>query len=1136
MLHKFVPDVPSRGSTPDRAFASVAFLSGGSQVAIASTVSDQALQLFLTSDLSSGSKPASALMTSRAPRSDNGLLVALDALGEHIAVGCDGAEALLFDAVLLGFEKSLVRFTTPVHAVSFRPGRSVPELAVAGEDAKIRIVNVRDITSAVDLTGHNDAIKSLAFSHDGDYLASVDTMGDLHVWDLRGSKPLSARVLRNAMPATGTDLKDMGRMSWHPNGKLLAIPGVSKDINLLDTKTWRTAYSLKGHAKPLTAVSFSHDGSMLACTDQSGKMYFWMANATEISPFKTIKNPSIVTDFRWHPSKNDLVMVTESYEVEYFQNIVSLAQPATRSFNEKTSKDTDMDLFADEKRASSTRNKSIEDQFEFDDDPDVGLDNFVEDDDGNGYAEEIVTRGDSHNYYKRQITATSRPKSSILGNSSLGLSGLGPQTDIQECFQPGATPFKGAKRYLAFNLLGTVYCVEQSSQAVIHISHHDKSHRDFSFQDHNRFTMAALSSRGAAFASDPNNTAHEFSSMSASASTASLIEYKAFENWNTTGFGTGNNGWSVQLTAGETAKCLCITSKGVVVATCARYLRFISLSGVQTHVRSLPGAVVALAGEGEFVAVVYHAGGTFHGDQQLAYMLLNVLKGVVTVHKDALPVSPGSTLQWLGFSDSGFLATYDSCGVLRIMTPFEDHAWIPAFDGRVARDGKQITYWPIGFTDSQLMCIICKGGDAYPAPPKSIISDIGLKIPLLTIDGSTHDEEESLIRSRILAINALGRCHASAESFSKERELKNKLFDTIDKQVIKQVMAACKAEKTWKALELAGTLTSVKAIDAAMKVAVAYKLSTLANKINQLKETFMKREEEMMKRQSRSFIQSFHINGTSQVVAPSAEPSNTKVEVSRMQAAVTGSSPPSSGLGLKSPYKGENDDEERSIRDFANEGTAITTANASVAESFKRIGKGLFGLSKMELKTKEEMSAPAKVKNPFAVGSLASAKPPAATINVNGSNGAGKGVASVGSFLQDLKDVKSKDVKAVREKEDLAKKRKQESITGFFSKKAKQDGSIDKSAPDSFQEEEPLTTSPNNDISESQAPLVDDEMDLDAELNKLRDTEDCLLNGKGTENEGVKEAVEKENVTSPPYTTEEKGKGKLVDPEVGVMN
>ncbi|KAJ3224794.1 hypothetical protein HDU81_008347 [Chytriomyces hyalinus] len=1131
--------------------ASVCFTGGGSQVAVSGNGAAQdgadasVMRVYMLEDIEAireregetGSEtPLLPLLCARPRRPDDGSVLSMHCQDDHVVFGLQSAEALLYDALLLDFEKTLVRVTTPIHAVRFRPRpnkllRPVQEVAVAGEDADVRIINVQDIKNTQVIKGHSDAIKSLAFSSDGDYLASVDTSGDLHIWDLRGPKALSLRVLRMALPATSTDLKDMGCVSWHPSGKFLAIPGVHKEINVLDTKTWKSAYTLKGHSKLLTAVHYSHDGSMLACSDQSGKVYFWDANQHEIQPFKTVKSTAVVTDLCWHPSKNDLCLVTENMELDYFFNVETpnktrnAASDSSAKVNDLNSMFRDTDPIPNDSMRSNTFKKKVahleaaameEDEFPFNDDLD---DNFVVDDDGNGYAEDIQTRADARRYYNKQSSSSRAMTISGAGGlADLGSIGV-TQTDIQESFQPGSTPFRGTKRYLAYNLLGTIYCVDQSSQSVMHISHHDKSHRDFSFQDHFRFTMAALNSHGAVFASDPNSNIHELSGNPSVAPSNSVIEFKAFENWGAPG---ENNGWNVHLPTSETVKAICLSGHGVIVATSARQLRFISFSGIQTDVLSLSGNVVAMTGDGDFVGIVYHLGGTVHGDQNMGYMFLNVSKGISTLRKDSLPLSPLATLQWIGFSESGFLASYDSCSVLRIMTPHDDFAWRPVFDGRVACEGKQFYYWPIGLTDTQLMCIICKSGDKFPAPPKSVISDMDLKMPLLPVDGVMNDEEDSLIRAKVVAIHTIGKIHSSGDSAVKERDLKMKLLGEIDKKILKQIMAACKIQKTEKALELAGTLNSVKSVDAALKVAVAFSLTGLANKINQKKQLMMKRDDEMMKRQARVAYGSQHHPSTA---APKA--GANRVTPATPEPPKKHSSVDSDGTVETSRHAEESSGTEYAMPDGANpyhddgmddeHDNRRTSHGPPPSTEKKRSGRGLFGLGRMEpsaTKPKiEEHSgsyssgvAMEKVKNPFAVSNMpAKAAMPAAVTSA--ASATSKASASVGSILQDLKDVKQKESQAIKEakltkeaKEEQAKKRKQESIKEFFTKKPKSD---DADAERATEEEQSGALPADN------TPASADDMDLDAALNALSDGPT---------------SVEKENESYPNRSWEEKGK------------
>lgn len=80
----------------------------------------------------------------------------------------------------------------------------------------------------------------------------------------------------------------------------------------------------------------------------------------------------------------------------------------------------------------------------------------------------------------------------------------------------------------------------------------------------------------------------------------------------------------------------------------------------QRFVSSLAGPVVALAGNGDNLAVVSHASIPLpSGDQVLEFMLLNV-RNQKQLLAGRLPLSPASTLTWLGFTEAGSLSSYDS--------------------------------------------------------------------------------------------------------------------------------------------------------------------------------------------------------------------------------------------------------------------------------------------------------------------------------------------------------------------------------------------------------------------------------------------------------------------------------------------
>ena len=85
-------------------------------------------------------------------------------------------------------------------------------------------------------------------------------------------------------------------------------------------------------------------------------------------------------------------------------------------------------------------------------------------------------------------------------------------------------------------------------------------------------------------------------------------------------------------------------------------------------VSSLPGRPVAVAAQGTLLAAVWHAGmPAAEGDQCLAYCVCDMATQA-SLHSGPLPLSAGTSLTWLGFSEEGLLAAYDS----KVCKAFED--------------------------------------------------------------------------------------------------------------------------------------------------------------------------------------------------------------------------------------------------------------------------------------------------------------------------------------------------------------------------------------------------------------------------------------------------------------------------------
>lgn len=106
------------------------------------------------------------------------------------------------------------------------------------------------------LHGHRRFVKSVAFSPDGNTLASLGFGDTIILWDLKTRKPVGP-------PLKGHPSADY-RFAFSPDGKILASASRDKTITLWDLKT-RTPLGppLTGHKDIVPSLAFSPDGRLL---------------------------------------------------------------------------------------------------------------------------------------------------------------------------------------------------------------------------------------------------------------------------------------------------------------------------------------------------------------------------------------------------------------------------------------------------------------------------------------------------------------------------------------------------------------------------------------------------------------------------------------------------------------------------------------------------------------------------------------------------------------------------------------------------------------------------------------------------------------------------------------------------------
>jgi len=211
-------------------------------------------------------QPAGSLAVGQQVRS-----VALSPNGEILATGdatSDSSGNIRLWSVHTHRMLALLRTNDlgPVLAVAFSPEGNT--LASGSAGGKIRLWDVRTYRQlGKELTGTQGQVNSMAFSPNGSTLASGGSDARVRLWDVHTHHQIGA--------LTGTQ-GAVNSVAFSPNGMTVAGGGADDTVRLWNVHTHHQIGSpLTGHADHVRSVAFSPDGKTLASGSSDGTVRLW---------------------------------------------------------------------------------------------------------------------------------------------------------------------------------------------------------------------------------------------------------------------------------------------------------------------------------------------------------------------------------------------------------------------------------------------------------------------------------------------------------------------------------------------------------------------------------------------------------------------------------------------------------------------------------------------------------------------------------------------------------------------------------------------------------------------------------------------------------------------------------------------
>ncbi len=151
-----------------------------------------------------------------------------------------------------------------ISSVAFSPNGEV--IASASDDKTIKLWRVQDAQEITTIAGHTNSVHTVAFSPDGNILASSSHDKTIKLWRMRDGQEVYT--------LSGHSNSVYG-IAFSPDGEILASSSWDRTIKIWRVKDGQEIRTLTGHMNLVYFVAFSPDGEILASSSWDRTIKIW---------------------------------------------------------------------------------------------------------------------------------------------------------------------------------------------------------------------------------------------------------------------------------------------------------------------------------------------------------------------------------------------------------------------------------------------------------------------------------------------------------------------------------------------------------------------------------------------------------------------------------------------------------------------------------------------------------------------------------------------------------------------------------------------------------------------------------------------------------------------------------------------